>query len=250
LYISGTTPSTSTATGALTVVGGVGITGALNVGGSVGISGQLNVGGSVGISGQLNVGGSVDISGQLSINNFGGNTNVMAKATNAAGGVGQVIPLMTWGAGIGGGLNRNYTTPIPAGTWLICLHGNGDGAGNSENPFFSMAQTWVVPTGKWLVFAHSDYYTTTASASTSGLAWKLVTDPAPFRTATNDFDYAVITSGNGWNNISKSNGTAQLMNEQNADTATGGDKPASGCVYKGEGWYVICNVQGYAMRIA
>jgi hypothetical protein len=52
LYISGTTVSTSTGTGALTVAGGVGITGALNVGGSVGVSGGLNVVGSLGIGTQ------------------------------------------------------------------------------------------------------------------------------------------------------------------------------------------------------
>ena len=115
-----------------------------------------------------------------------------------------------------------------------------------------MAQTWVVPSGKYLVFAHSDTSGNAASANTSGLAWKEInaSDVGLYRTATNDFPPAQIIGTNGWNNISKSNATAQLINEQDADTATGGHRQASGCVYQGGGgWAVTVQVTGYAMRI-
>ena len=212
----------------------------------------INHTGDVGI-GNTSPGATLDVNGTLRVGNFGGSTNVMAKATNAAGGVGQVIPLLTWGGNIGSAtVPRNHAAPIPAGTWFVFMTSNTDSSsGDGENTSFTMAQTWVVPAGQWLVFAHSDPFSTYASASTSGLAWKLVTDPAPYRTATNDFPPAQITATNLWNNISKTNGTAQLINEQNADTATGGDKPASGCVYQGGGgWFVASQISGYAIRIA
>jgi len=200
-------------------------------------------------------GASLDVNGTLKVGNFGGGTNVMPKATNANGTVGQIVPLFTWGAGIGSAtFQRNHTAPIPSGTWLVVLNGQSDSiSGDGENASLVMAQTWVVPSGKYLVFAHSDLYTTFSSNTTSGLAWREInaSDVGLYRTATNDFPPAQITSANGWNNISKSNGTAQLINEQNADTATGGDKQASGCVYQGGGgWFVTSQVQGYAIRIA
>jgi hypothetical protein len=46
VLVTGTTASTSPATGALTVAGGAGIAGALNVGGNASVTGALNVGGS------------------------------------------------------------------------------------------------------------------------------------------------------------------------------------------------------------
>jgi len=175
------------------------------------------------------------------------------QATNLAGRVGQVIPILTWGAGIGSAtVKRNHTVPIPSGTWFVNLRGNSDSSLDSENANFSMAQIWDVPTGKWLVFAHSNLYTTNASSSESGLAWKLVDDPDPYRNAANNFPYTVIADpDNEWTKISKDNNTAQLINEQNADTATGGNHSASGCVYQGGGgWYIVAQVSGYAMRIA
>jgi hypothetical protein len=210
--------------------------------------------GNVGIgTGAVSHGATLDVNGTLRVGNFGGSTNVMAKATNAAGGVGQVIPLLTWGGNIGSAtVPRNHAAPIPAGTWFVFMTSNTDSTtGDAENTSFTMAQTWVVPAGQWLVFAHSHAYTSFASDSISGLAWKLVTDPAPYRTASNDFPPAEITGAKGWTWISKTNGTAQLINEQNADTATGGDRPASGCVYQGGGgWFVASQISGYAMRIA
>ena len=178
------------------------------------------------------------------------------QPTNLAGIVGQVIPILTWGAGLGTAtVRRNHTVPIPSGTWFVNLRGNGDSTEtNSENANFSMAQIWVVPTGKWLVFAHSNSYGTDASSSESGLAWKLVddTDLYLYRTDTDAFPYTVIADPlNGWTKISKENNTAQLINEQNADTATGGNHSASGCVYQGGGnWSIVAQVSGYAMRIA
>lgn len=196
----------------------------------------------------------------LSLQNFDGG-NVAVKPTNAAGTVGQVVPLFTWGGNIGSAtVQRNHAAPIPSGTWLVVLSGisetNGQGGtstAGTENKSLSMAQTWVVPSGKYLVFAHSDTSGNPASATTSGLAWREInaSDVGLYRTATNDFPPAQIISANGWNNICKSNGTAQLINEQNADTATGGNKQASGCVYQGGGnWGVTVQVTGYAIRIA
>ena len=211
--------------------------------------------GNVGI-GTGTPGASLDVNGTLKVGNFGGATNVMAKATNQNSTVGQIIPILTWGGDIGGALNthlRNHSTPIPEGTWLICCSGQSEGSGaavQSENMVLYMAQTWVVPSGRWLVFAHDSVYTATTTNAFSGVAWKLVTDPAPFRTNTNDFTHGVITSANGWNAISISNGTATSIRSQNANTATGGDKPASGCVYQDGGWYVCCQLFGYAIRIA
>jgi hypothetical protein len=57
--ITGTTPSTSPGTGALTVAGGVGIAGALNVGGTAGIAGTL------GVEGDLMIGGKIRGSGYV-----------------------------------------------------------------------------------------------------------------------------------------------------------------------------------------
>ena len=202
--------------------------------------------------------------GSVIVGSFAGDTNVMVKPTNAAGTVGQVVPLFTWGGNIGTAtVERNHTAPIPSGTWLVVLSGisetNGGGASyvaGTENKTLSMAQTWVVPSEKYLVFAHSDQSNNAASASTSGLAWKLInaSDVASYRPTSgnlNPFPPGQITSVNGWNNICKTNGTAQLINEQNADTATGGDKQASGCVYQGGGgWGVTIQVTGYAIRIS
>lgn len=215
-------------------------------------SGKLGIG----YSSATTLNATLDVNGTLKVGNFSGVTNVMVKATNAASTVGQIIPILTWGGGIGGAATthyRNHSTPIPEGTWLICCSGQSEGAGTaaqSENMVFYMAQTWVVPSGNWLVFAHDSAYTTATTNAISGVAWKLVTDPAPFRTNTNDFPHGNITSGNGWNAVSISNGTATSIRSQNANTATGGDKPASGCVYQDGGWYVCCQLFGYAIRIA
>lgn len=193
----------------------------------------------------------------LSLQNFDGG-NVAVKPTNAAGTVGQVVPLFTWGGGLGSAtVPRNHTPPLPSGTWFVVMNGASEGpAGGSENLTLSMAQTWVVPSGKYLVFAHSHDFATTASASQSGLAYKMINaaDVALYRvtgSAGNAFPPAQITGANGWVWITKTNGTAQLIDEQNADTATGGDKPASGCVYQGGGgWSVTNQITGYAIRIA
>ena len=190
----------------------------------------------------------------LSLQNFDGG-NVAVKPTNAADTVGQVVPLFTWGGGLGSAtVPRNHTPPLPSGTWFVVMNGMGEGAaGGSENKTLSMAQTWEVPSGQYLVFAHSHSFSTIASASQSGLAYKLInaSDVGLYRTATDDFPPSTITGANGWVWISSANGNAQLINAQNADTATGGNRQASGCVYQGGGgWAVTCQITGYAIRIA
>jgi hypothetical protein len=99
----------------------------------------------------------ITASGTVTVGNFGGSTNVMAKATNTAG-VGQVVPLFA-------SISAYTTIALPAGTWM-CSFTFRMNSGAEEDTFGSHCGVWTVPTGKYLRFfsdAHNPGYATTAT---------------------------------------------------------------------------------------
>jgi hypothetical protein len=110
VYVIGTTPSTSPTTGAVVVVGGVGVSGNVQVGGNIVVvgsayvssttdtttpttgaavvSGGVGVGKSVQVGGSVSVGGSVNVAGVINANDSVDSSSTVTGAIVVAGGVG------------------------------------------------------------------------------------------------------------------------------------------------------------------
>lgn len=110
LSVTGAAPSTTPVTGALTVVGGVGIQGDTHVAGLVvshnatpsttPATGALVILGGVGIGGAANIAGSLSVTGQLNTSGPTVSSNTTASTDPATGAV-----VIAGGVGIGGALN-------------------------------------------------------------------------------------------------------------------------------------------------
>jgi len=86
----------------------------------------------------------LDVNGTLKVGNFGGATNVMAKANNTiAGGlpsVGCVIPMAC---------DRDNACVLPQGTWFVFMQ-FVENDSNDEDFLLVMAKVWTVPPNEFL----------------------------------------------------------------------------------------------------
>ena len=206
--------------------------------------------GNVGI-GTATPGASLDVNGTLKVGNFGGATNVMPKpARVASGGVGQIVPLMTWSSAFASSSYEvmTQTTPLHEGTWYVYFTGNTDSGIESENVSCVMSHVWTVPASKWLTFATSATFSGTGTSQVtpvtsnadSGVWYKIHDSLGNLRTTT--VAPSTVTVTGGWTSLNSS--TAYTLATQNAQ-----DDSKIGFVYSNL-WRMPVNLMGYAIRIA
>jgi len=188
----------------------------------------------------------ITASGTVTVGNFGGSTNVMAKATNTAG-IGRVVPLFTWSSTFGSNYElMTQTTPLGEGTWFVYLVGSVDSAGTeSENPGMVMSKVWTVPASKWLTFAtDGNAFSNIATTDSRSGFWSKIHDSlGTLRTA--DVTRANVNAANGWTEHTVSAGNAVSLDGQNSDE----NSAAQGIVYNNK-WVCLVHLTGYAIRIA
>jgi hypothetical protein len=191
-------------------------------------------------------GTNITASGTVTVGNFGGSTNVMAKATNTAG-IGRVVPLFTWSSTFGSNYElMTQTTPLGEGTWFVYLVGSVDSAGiESENPGLVMAKVWTVPASKWLTFATDGNAASNIATSNarSGFWSKIHDSLGTLRTS--DVTRANVNTTNSWTEHTVNNNNAVSLVGQDSDS----NSAAQGIVYNNK-WVCPVNLVGYAIRIA
>jgi microcystin-dependent protein len=194
-------------------------------------------------------GATLDVNGTLRVGDFGGSTNVMAKATNANLTVGQVVPLLRGQqvAAASGTLAFNQTSIcLPAGTWFVYMTASDNSIVSSanvdEDVHFTMAKVWTVPTGQFLRFGCIGK-TPTATNTTLGYwmdsssALKTSSDYSSFK------EFATNASGDqtAWD-------AAAATPLQITSSGTGPSVIYSAANADGPGGLI--NYAGYAIRIA
>lgn len=123
LYLTSTTSSTDTSTGALVVSGGVGISENLNVGGSTNLDGTVRLtstvesndstSGALVVNGGVGVGGNVNVDGTLTADSFDfGDGDIVIDSTTASTSATSGALVVAGGTGISGDVNIGGDTNV------------------------------------------------------------------------------------------------------------------------------------------